>query len=390
MVVLFDVTPIQQTLDSLLEYSYPAIDITPIILTPNHPPRNAQKEALSDMLQDVTETHAAVLLVQESLTRLETSVRLREAALKAALAPVSGLPTEVLRDIFIRVFDIEKFLNTSGVHKSHIHLSAVCSRWRAIALSIHYFWKHIHVRNRTPELFEHFARRSGSLPLNVVLNHLTRGPLVISESAASRINTLELCRFQHEDIMTTLENVASSLRLQRLSLTSTHGLEDYMENQSVEGPLFTLNRGLTSAKNLYLTNSTLSNPLKLRMKRLRNLHIRCVDNSDVSDILHALSNSSVKSIVLDNIAAEDDMPGIVAVTEAFGLEKKITSLDVMYCSGKVLSWICAEWRMKALTSFTLTQPNVFQDETAEYEALLYGFVRAPPTCIIAIYSDTSC
>lgn len=130
MRVLFNVTPVEQALDSLLAYTYPVIDLSPTIRIPNATSRASRIGEMTAMLRVIDETHDAVTRSETRIVQLVFSLRQRRAAVITAAAPVTGLPTELVRKIFLHVAESDKS------SKARIVLSHVSSSWRSISLGL--------------------------------------------------------------------------------------------------------------------------------------------------------------------------------------------------------------------------------------------------------------
>ncbi|KAJ7647872.1 hypothetical protein FB45DRAFT_210347 [Roridomyces roridus] len=119
------------------------------------------------------------------------------SALRAALSPLRHLPTEILSAIFALVGPVENLLEsgTSGPWC----VSAVCSRWRAIALSLPSLWTDVSLDfraddvdidridfgRRLPKLELHLER-SGHLPLAIEYYCYSDGDPCVFSSGVGR------------------------------------------------------------------------------------------------------------------------------------------------------------------------------------------------------------
>lgn len=79
MTILFDVTAVEQALDSILKHKYPAIDYYPVILISNAAARASRADELAVVLRDIDETRSAVTRLETRLEQLVTCLHQRRA-----------------------------------------------------------------------------------------------------------------------------------------------------------------------------------------------------------------------------------------------------------------------------------------------------------------------
>lgn len=182
---VFDVKRVEQALDALLAYKYPVIDLCPTIRIA-HGARSSRVDALRAMAQDLEETRADFAALERKIEKLVLGVEQRRAACITALAPVSGLPTELLVEIFNIVAKDDR------TSRARITLSHVSSVWRNVALGAKELWTIIQVPSHSPEMVHEFARRSGSFFLELSTRSLDGWPedLALTSDEASRLSVV--------------------------------------------------------------------------------------------------------------------------------------------------------------------------------------------------------
>lgn len=181
MGVLFDVTPVHHALAPLLAFAYPNADLTPTILTSNLVTRAKQRETLSALLEDFDATLETVAHLGDALARITSGLKQRRGRIKMALAPVTGLPTEILREIFL----IAGANDTTS--KVHIIASHVSSHWRSVIIGIKQLWTAICY----PGMMHECAERAGDQRLHLTPISGARWPpdLEATPAEVSRIST---------------------------------------------------------------------------------------------------------------------------------------------------------------------------------------------------------
>lgn len=113
-------------------------------------------------------------------------LRARSNAMRQMLAPVSCLPIEVLREIFLLAAsspDLTNYYNKGPLAAASI--SAVCKQWREVAISCPALWHSVHTAsNQNPEAFRTWASRAQQ-PMEVTLFHGYNRDLRCAEAIAS-------------------------------------------------------------------------------------------------------------------------------------------------------------------------------------------------------------
>lgn len=341
---LFDLTPVKGALDALLGLTCPPVDLSPIICISHAATRSSRTDVLKAILGEIDETRVSIAEVEDMLSCLLVDLRQRSAAVMTALAPVAGLPTELLVEIFLIVADNDR------TSKARITLSHVSSLWRAVALDTKELWTVIQVPSGHPEMMHELARRSGFLRFN--LSPLPNGAwpedLEIGSEEAPRLSVLSVhSRIPAVSFGTSLERHASLICLDKLTI-STRGAPDIMRG------------GMTSTRSLHLRGTSLYSfppDYAVRMDRLTSLTI---SNNEawvashhlqwiLAPLLSHLKLSNIRYGIGSNIDPEDPDERV----NHGGYNEQIVSLNMVDCSWPVVFYVLAAWRMPNLTSATL-------------------------------------
>ncbi|GJE88316.1 hypothetical protein PsYK624_043990 [Phanerochaete sordida] len=111
------------------------------------------------------------VLVADCQTNLTNLLRLRAdtAAMRnATLPPISLLPPEILRDVFLDVVIMGHWAGRrQGRRRASVVISHTCSLWRAIALDHPALWSYINLWQTSQRLTKLFAERCEGLPLKI-------------------------------------------------------------------------------------------------------------------------------------------------------------------------------------------------------------------------------
>lgn len=182
MGVLFDVSPVERALSPLIAHVYPSIDLAPTIRSTNSAKRARRFHELSALIEDFNATIADVARLEGSVAHLIQELRQRRAAAETALAPVTGLPNEILEDIFLII------ASDDTATTAQITISHVSSHWRAVSLGMKQLWNTIY----HPGMLHACAERSRGLRLRFTPSSNARWPndLEITPAEASRLSTL--------------------------------------------------------------------------------------------------------------------------------------------------------------------------------------------------------
>ena len=212
--MLFDVTPVADALKPFSDFNHYGIDITPLLLMSHPGNRNARADALKSMLREIEETLGAVIGLFEAVAAIRDKLQNFTAAVANALSPALALPAEILAFIF------KLFAEDADPTISPIAISHVCSRWRAVSLSLPSLWTRPMLPQKHKGIAEEFSRRSSPLPLHLSMRPLKWRPIEIefSEEYAHRIQSLHLSAELSEDSLQSFSRCTPLLQLQDVSL----------------------------------------------------------------------------------------------------------------------------------------------------------------------------
>lgn len=423
MGLLFDVTQVERGLDRLLAYTYPCVDISPIILISNPDSRSRRTDGYAQLLDDIDETHNALVRIEEQLAEVKLRLRQRRAILATALVPVSGLPTEVLRQIFTLVAESDR------TSRACIGLSHVSSAWRAASIGLTELWTVIQVPEACPDMVHEFAARSRDLPLELYRLQDRHWPadLDLTPEVASRLSIMSSAPSEGPTPSVFGQSLMRHSAVTRLDTLDMSGL-----SQSIIG-------GMASARALRVSNSTIDPGLSIRMERLVDLSVESVLNTDLSALMGSLQAPLLRHVTLsriwihmephrfpavgreweymDNLSAqgireEEDETGrqnfenevVARLISAFPHEElasHIASLALDRCHFGFMISILRGWRMFNLTSLKLVLSNEhasdqyivqywrsregtsnFTRYTPDFHGHLYDFVRLLAICAL--------
>ena len=104
---------------------------------------------------------------------------------QAQLAPISVLPVEILRFVFVHIMtsEIGPFGFVRGTPKYVASITHVCRRWRVIALEQGQLWTHINANWPSDQLATWLSR--STLPLRVSYVHTSPGPVIVRQRERS-------------------------------------------------------------------------------------------------------------------------------------------------------------------------------------------------------------
>ena len=162
------------------------------------------------------------------------SLRLRRAALKAALAPISSLPQELLRHIF--ALAVESASTAHVATWTALAISHTSSAWRAAALSQSAIWARADFQGFHQSLAKLWVERSRHRPLSLTLHSANVGlGTILGHVDAQRLTHLEVSDEDDEggdvpgrtvvDQLNSLADVALPA-LETLWIQSTHSGTD--------------------------------------------------------------------------------------------------------------------------------------------------------------------
>lgn len=346
MGVLFDVAPVAHALAPLIAYAYPNVDLTPTSRITSSATRATRGEALSALVDDFDATIDAVALIEITVASLMLGLRQRRARIQTALAPVTALPTETLREIFL----IAAANDTTS--KTHIMISHVSSHWRAVSTDIKQLWTTISY----PGMLHECAERSKDLRLHLTPAPKARWPfdLEITAAEASRVSTWLLRLF------TDVGDEVIGGRPRRF----TSSLERH-------APLLAVDRVEIAGASHIREDTTTSRKFRLCSSEDYALHSIC--KTQLAEV--AISNVSVGDceIWLSLLSKDAPLLSRVQLATIFGFEDEqeneqivdqhqmvrpqccdqLESLTVMGCVKDIYLPLLDNWEMPSLVSLTL-------------------------------------
>lgn len=284
MGLLFDVTQVESALEALRSYTYPCIEITPTILISKASSRAYCVAEYSKLLDDIDETHSALVRLEAQLKDVDVRLQQRRGAVSTALAPVTGLPTELLHEIFSQVAASDRS------SKARIRLSHVSSTWRAASLGLKELWTVIEVPEGSTDMVHEFAARSGDLRLELYRLPGTEWPedLELTSNEASRILAMSSAPFDG----------AGAVFRQSLVKQST---AMHLDTLIVSGPDQFIIGGMASAKTLRVCKSTVHHNGPIRMERLLELFADSILVTDVSGLTGSLQAPLLQHLTFTRI-----------------------------------------------------------------------------------------
>lgn len=347
MVALFDIAPVERSLAPLLAHVYPGIDLTPTSRTPNSAKRAARIQELSALIEDFNTTIDVVGRLEDSVAQLMRELRRRRAAAEMALAPVTGLPNEVLEEVFLIV------AANDTTSMAHIPISHVSSRWRVVSIGLKQLWTTI----LHPGLLHEYAERSKDLRLHFTPLPKARWPsdLEIAPAEASRLSTLLFRHSIHlgdkalgappERFVSSLERVGSQLALDRVEIAGVEGafeqpaIAEYLRLEPTERDFVESVCKTKSFSGLALSNMAVS---------------ECgswlLNAPSISQIqLHTIFGDNVAEHLAMDAQVVDDATDITPPRSC----RKLKSLTMTRCCEDVYLPVIHDWLMPSLESLTL-------------------------------------
>lgn len=125
--------------------AYPAVRVAPVIREPVPQYRAGRRDELLKVAKDLQAQHDLLDEIQQALSACQAAVRTYRVSVNQALAPVSGLPVEILREIFLWADCTYKESSKFRRVDLATSISHVCSYWRGVACSTREFWQNIQV-----------------------------------------------------------------------------------------------------------------------------------------------------------------------------------------------------------------------------------------------------
>ncbi|KAF9516546.1 hypothetical protein BS47DRAFT_653190 [Hydnum rufescens UP504] len=274
MVALHHATSILQ------QYALPSFYMTPVLGARDPDLQSAKRDSISTALS-VLENHMNHL---DRMLRLvhakKDSVRLRRALLKGALAPMSSLPQELLRDIC--ALAVESAPSAYAATRTALSISHASSAWRAAALGQSAIWARVDFQGFHQSFAKIWVERSRYRPLSLTLHSARVGlGTILRASDVQRLTYLALSDEDDEDdqvpgitIIHQLNSLAGTTlpALETLWLQSTHS-------------------------HIYETFTVVNvNALGLAVPALRNLHLFGVSIRTFASLGRTLTSLRMESV----------------------------------------------------------------------------------------------
>lgn len=291
------------------------------------------------------------------MARIALGLKQRRARIKTALAPVTGLPTETLREIFLIA------AANDPTSKLHITISHVSSHWRAASIYTKELWTTICY----PAMLHECAERAGDQRLHFTPSSKAYWPhdLELTLEEALRLSTWLLrLSIHHEggNISGPPERFTSSLT-KRTTLIMPDTIiimgPEYACKVPALGQALSLSTKEQSALRItpraQLTEVSLSNMLVSECTsflRILSLHAPC------------LSRLRLRTIFPDEFSAHDELELIEGayIIEDPPCHGQLESLTVTGCCAGVCFPVL-NWVMPRLVSLTLDlRPTPGQDD----------------------------
>lgn len=361
MAALFDTGPAEAALASLLAFSYTSLNLIPQSCLVDGTERISHRKALLAHLRDIRATCRAVSTIEHQIATLVYKLKAYDDAAVTALAPVSGLPNELLEEIFLAVVADDRS------PRSRMILSHVSSRWRQVSVGLQPLWTVIDLPSvRQSRTFRMFAQRSGELRTELSLVSL--GPqgsllksLEVGREDVGRLSKLSLRGKMSEKFMSSLDKYAQLLLLDKVELSYlTTG------DRRIKFPSW-----MTAAKSLHISNclDVFASGRPQSADRLASLQVSNIHTANVDAILGFLGPAqALRELKLWNIQ-ESHSQNI----EIRGLDRQLTAVMVEHCGPRVCCSLLFNWHMPNLLSFKMISGGIRDDV---YDSRLRRFVSS--------------
>ncbi|KAI0036293.1 hypothetical protein K488DRAFT_82245 [Vararia minispora EC-137] len=280
--------------------------------SPDTPPHEYRARILSEM-------HSIDCVLRRARELLNDS---REATL--------ALPIELLVEIFCHARD---------AGENVFNITAVCRRWRAVALGSPRLWTHLNTASLSPRLFDLALSRAGIMPLHVSVDAFTAAPRLslFAHAHAHRIAFLRIdareqtCNTFHapffEQPLLALRELDINIRLRRAQWDPHEGwfrlldAPDAPELTSLrlcgtpfawDAPLYDDLKHLTlfRIERAFVPNAADINALFARMRRLETLELDYVDVR-VSPKVAITPPQALRELIVHNASSIDFVASVV-------------------------------------------------------------------------------
>lgn len=136
------------------------VSCAPTLREPVPQYRAIRRDELSKVVKDLQAQNDLLAEIQHALSAAQAAIRAYRDTMRQALAPVSCLPVEILREIYLwAVYSHEESSNFRRIDVA-TSISHVCLHWRGVACSIPELWQDIRVTPMdSAELFEAWSSR---------------------------------------------------------------------------------------------------------------------------------------------------------------------------------------------------------------------------------------
>lgn len=180
--MLLNLEALKVAVDAILASQYPSVDVTPTILVSNLASRRLREAQLDTHLSSVQQTCTALGSLIEKLQTVQAALVARTHAIQTCTAPVSGLPTELLQQIFL-------IYAARDIYFKHMTLSHVSARWREASIALPELWTEVQIpKYRFDKISEEMSVRSGTLPLRLtILRSSSRQPYPSSTQPSQQV-----------------------------------------------------------------------------------------------------------------------------------------------------------------------------------------------------------
>lgn len=374
--MLFDTTPVDQALDTILSFQYPNIDITPLVLSQSIPKRLRRKEGLDALLLDIEKTIIAVQNLEAKIVTIRNGLRGRAATVANACAAISAMPAEILQDIF-RYTLWNGDLSLQPASLKSIRLSHVSSQWRAVSLRMPELWDSVTLPSEdfhgSDGMLVEFGRRSAQRALTVHINKPARrcAPIQLESGSEYAVSSLtyrsdspaELCRFSAQNL--------DSLVLH------------YSVNRQI-GVMFPLHNSFFGLKKLTLHGMPVTNLTGDIMERLEEINVSSLSLHDLTESLASIDAPLLQNLRIADIYMGPEGPER-ANTLLGGIVERLLGLSIVHLELELDDWMAwgfifpmlERWRNSSITSLSIILLPELMEQN-EYDGLddvWAGFVR---------------
>lgn len=361
--MFFDTSTVDSALQSLLAFRYPDADTFPVLATPRTRDRVKRTEELASLLREFERTIVAVAHLEVKVWALGRELRNRASTIATALAPVTALPTELLRDIFRMV------VVDDDSSQSRIALSHVSSRWRSVSLALPELWTELqHRASYRDKMTTEFMARSRSLTLGISLDTSIPSATI----PGSRLSSVTIRgRVTHEAFHALVPPTpVPNLRYMSLCQNNNPGN-------------FPVSWQMANLRKLVLCGVELT-PGSESVHHLTELHISNVDFNAFYRTISAIGAQALSHIELSNITGGSDR--YAGLAQGLSVEQ-VQRLVIKDCDPRVIKLLFVHTQMPSLRHLSLSMGSLAKQEGMPIIRALAPLVRSGTTMLNGISPD---